>query len=127
MQFSIYQESRRGARRSNQDRIAYCYSKHALLMLVADGMGGHLNGELAAEIAAVAGAAAMPAACPIIAHVVLTRADGSQTDLVKLEPTTLKNFDPITIYGGGTQTRSPTHCRRAASSSSQAAPTRTCC
>ena len=51
MQFSIYQESRRGARRSNQDRIAYCYSKHALLMLVADGMGGHLNGELAAEIA----------------------------------------------------------------------------
>jgi serine/threonine protein phosphatase PrpC len=51
MQFSIYQESRRGARKSNQDRIAYCYSREALLMLVADGMGGHLRGELAAEIA----------------------------------------------------------------------------
>jgi serine/threonine protein phosphatase PrpC len=51
MQFSIYQESRRGSRRSNQDRIAYCYSKDALLMLVADGMGGHLHGEVAAQIA----------------------------------------------------------------------------
>jgi len=51
MQFSIYQESRRGARRSNQDRIAYCYSKEALLMLVADGMGGHQHGEIAAQIA----------------------------------------------------------------------------
>ena len=51
MQFSIYQESRRGARKSNQDRIAYCYSREALLMLVADGMGGHLRGEMAAQIA----------------------------------------------------------------------------
>jgi len=51
MQFSIYQESRRGARKSNQDRVAYCYSRDALLMLLADGMGGHLHGELAAEIA----------------------------------------------------------------------------
>ena len=51
MQFSIYQESRRGARKSNQDRIAYCYSRDALLMLVADGMGGHLHGEMAAQTA----------------------------------------------------------------------------
>jgi serine/threonine protein phosphatase PrpC len=51
MKFSIYQESRRGARQSNQDRAAYCYSRDALLMLVADGMGGHLKGEVAAEIA----------------------------------------------------------------------------
>ena len=51
MQFSIYQESRRGARKSNQDRIAYCYSRDALLMLVADGMGGYLHGEMAAQIA----------------------------------------------------------------------------
>jgi len=51
MQFSIFQESRRGARKSNQDRIAYCYSKDALLLLVADGMGGHLHGEVAAEVA----------------------------------------------------------------------------
>jgi serine/threonine protein phosphatase PrpC len=51
MQFSIYQESRRGARKSNQDRIASCYSRESLLMLVADGMGGHLRGEMAAQIA----------------------------------------------------------------------------
>jgi serine/threonine protein phosphatase PrpC len=51
MQFSIFQESRRGGRKSNQDRVAYCYSRSALLMLVADGMGGHLHGEIAAQIA----------------------------------------------------------------------------
>jgi len=51
MHFSIYQESRRGARKSNQDRVAYCYSRETLLMLVADGMGGHPHGELAARIA----------------------------------------------------------------------------
>jgi PPM family protein phosphatase len=51
MQFSIYQESRRGARKSNQDRTAYCYSRDALLMLVTDGMGGHPHGEMAAQIA----------------------------------------------------------------------------
>lgn len=51
MQFSIYQESRRGSRKSNQDRIGYCYSRDAALMLVADGMGGHLHGEVAAQIA----------------------------------------------------------------------------
>ena len=51
MRFTIYQESRTGRRASNQDRIAHCYSREALLMLVADGMGGHLHGELAAHIA----------------------------------------------------------------------------
>ncbi|MBL8446571.1 MAG: serine/threonine-protein phosphatase [Zoogloeaceae bacterium] len=51
MKFTIYQESRIGKRRSNQDRIAYCYSRDALLMVVADGMGGHLYGEIAAQIA----------------------------------------------------------------------------
>jgi len=52
MRFTIYQESRIGKRQSNQDRIAYCYARDALLMLVADGMGGHQHGELAAHIAA---------------------------------------------------------------------------
>ncbi|MFT3760091.1 PP2C family protein-serine/threonine phosphatase [Thauera sp.] len=52
MRFTIYQESRTGRRSANQDRIAYCYSRDALLMLVADGMGGHQHGELAAHIAA---------------------------------------------------------------------------
>jgi len=51
VKFTIYQESRIGKRVSNQDRIAYCYSRDALLMLIADGMGGHLHGELAAHIA----------------------------------------------------------------------------
>ena len=47
MQFSLYQESRRGARKTNQDRIAHCQSRDALLLLVADGMGGHAHGEVA--------------------------------------------------------------------------------
>jgi PPM family protein phosphatase len=51
MRFSIYQESRQGKRQNNEDRIAYCYSRDALLMVVADGMGGHFYGEVAAQIA----------------------------------------------------------------------------
>lgn len=51
MKFTVYQESRIGMRASNQDRTAYCYSRDALLMVVADGLGGHLHGELAAHIA----------------------------------------------------------------------------
>lgn len=51
MQFLIYQASRRGARKNNEDRLGYSYSKEALLMVLADGMGGHLHGEIAAEIA----------------------------------------------------------------------------
>ena len=51
MKFTIYQESRPGRRPSNEDRIAYSYSRDSLLMVVADGMGGHLHGEVAAQIA----------------------------------------------------------------------------
>ena len=51
MKFTIYQESRPGKRPTNEDRIAYSYSRDALLMVVADGMGGHLHGEVAAQIA----------------------------------------------------------------------------
>lgn len=51
MKFSIYQESRQGPRKANQDRVAYCYSRDALCIIVADGMGGHLHGEVAAQIA----------------------------------------------------------------------------
>lgn len=50
MKFSIYQSSRQGGRRYNQDRVAYSYSKEALLLLVADGMGGHFHGEIAAQM-----------------------------------------------------------------------------
>lgn len=52
MKFSIYQESRLGAREANEDRIGYSYSRDALLMVVADGMGGHLHGEVASQIGA---------------------------------------------------------------------------
>ena len=52
MKFTIYQESRQGKRKNNEDRIAYCYSRDALLMVVADGMGGHYYGEIASQIAA---------------------------------------------------------------------------
>ena len=41
MKFTIYQESRTGKRSNNEDRVAYCYSREALLMVLADGMGGH--------------------------------------------------------------------------------------
>ena len=51
MKFTIYQASRQGGRKNNQDRVAYSYSREALLMVVADGMGGHLHGEIAAQIA----------------------------------------------------------------------------
>lgn len=57
MRFSIYQDTQCGARASNQDRMGYCFTRDCLLMLVADGMGGHLHGEIAAQLA-LQGAAA---------------------------------------------------------------------
>lgn len=51
MKFTIYQESRVGKRANNEDRLAHCYSREALLAVVADGMGGHYYGEIAAQIA----------------------------------------------------------------------------
>ncbi len=51
MKFTIYQASRQGGRKNNEDRVAYSYSRDAVLMVVADGMGGHMHGEIAAQIA----------------------------------------------------------------------------
>lgn len=51
MRFTIYQESRQGGRANNEDRTTCCYSRDALLMVIADGMGGHHYGEIAAQIA----------------------------------------------------------------------------
>lgn len=51
MKFTIFQNSRQGPRPYNQDRLAYSYSKDAMLLVIADGMGGHRHGEVAAQLA----------------------------------------------------------------------------
>lgn len=51
MKFSVHQASLIGDRKYNQDRVAFAYSQHAVLLVLADGMGGHSHGELAASIA----------------------------------------------------------------------------
>jgi serine/threonine protein phosphatase PrpC len=51
MRFTIYQDSRQGQRPENEDRVAYSYSRDALLTVLADGMGGHEYGEVAAQFA----------------------------------------------------------------------------
>jgi protein phosphatase len=51
MQFSVYQESHIGGRKVNQDRMGYSFTRDALLLVLADGMGGHLRGEIAATVA----------------------------------------------------------------------------
>src|SRR3954463_919449 len=50
MQFSVYQQSHIGGRKVNQDRMGYSFTRDALLLVLADGMGGHLRGEVAATI-----------------------------------------------------------------------------
>jgi serine/threonine protein phosphatase PrpC len=51
MRFTIFQDSKIGDRKENEDRVGYSYSRDVLLMTIADGMGGHAQGEVAAEIA----------------------------------------------------------------------------
>ena len=50
MKFSLAQDTRIGARRNNQDRIATWSTPECLLLAVADGLGGHAYGEVAAQI-----------------------------------------------------------------------------
>lgn len=67
MRFSIYQESKRGGRKINQDRMGYSYTKDCLMIIVCDGMGGHMQGEVAAQIAVqTIGAEFQKAATPTI-------------------------------------------------------------
>lgn len=51
MKFSVFQVSRRGGRKKNEDRMGYCYTRESVLFVLADGMGGHPKGEIAAQLA----------------------------------------------------------------------------
>jgi serine/threonine protein phosphatase PrpC len=67
MRFSVYQESQIGGRKSNQDRMGYSFTRDTLLMVLADGMGGHIQGDVAATLAVQAiGAAFQAQASPYL-------------------------------------------------------------
>ena len=50
MRYELVHHSARGARPTNQDRVAVAERGNAVLMVVADGLGGHRGGEIAADI-----------------------------------------------------------------------------
>jgi len=50
MKYSLYQESRKGGRSGNQDRVGHAYTPESICMVLADGMGGHARGEVAAQL-----------------------------------------------------------------------------
>jgi len=51
MNYALAQEQRRGMRDTNQDYLGHDATAKALMLVVADGMGGYDGGEIAAEIA----------------------------------------------------------------------------
>ena len=51
MNYALAQEQRKGMRETNQDYTGHDATAKALLLAVADGMGGYYGGEIAAEIA----------------------------------------------------------------------------
>jgi len=50
MKYQVTQYTLRGARPLNEDRVDYAERDNAVLMVVADGLGGHRGGEIAAEV-----------------------------------------------------------------------------
>ncbi|HEX6319709.1 MAG TPA: protein phosphatase 2C domain-containing protein [Burkholderiales bacterium] len=51
MNCEIASETRLGGRPYNEDRLAYFRTESAVLLALADGLGGHAHGDLAAELA----------------------------------------------------------------------------
>ncbi len=51
MKLRVFQDTRIGSRRSNQDRAGFAYGTGRVMLVLADGMGGHPRGELAACLA----------------------------------------------------------------------------
>jgi serine/threonine protein phosphatase PrpC len=51
MKCALYQETHIGKRPYNQDRLGHWRTPEAVLLVLADGMGGHAHGEVAAELA----------------------------------------------------------------------------
>ncbi len=51
LRYALGQACRVGGRANNEDRVGFWSTPEALLMTVADGLGGHLHGEIAAEMA----------------------------------------------------------------------------
>jgi serine/threonine protein phosphatase PrpC len=49
MKYDIAKANRLGNRKSNQDRMGVVETEHAILLVVADGLGGYQGGEQAAE------------------------------------------------------------------------------
>ena len=50
MKCTIHQETHVGRRAANQDRLGHWRTPESVLLVVADGMGGHAHGEVAAEL-----------------------------------------------------------------------------
>lgn len=50
MKYDLAQHSMQGARPTNQDRVGCAERDNAVLMVLADGLGGHAGGEIAAEL-----------------------------------------------------------------------------
>jgi serine/threonine protein phosphatase PrpC len=68
MKYALAQQTRLGARAMNEDRIGCWSTSAAVLMAVADGLGGHEHGEVAAELAVtLLGAAFQREALPRLA------------------------------------------------------------
>ena len=50
MKYQVAQHSLQGSRPINQDRVTYAERPNAILMVLGDGLGGHVGGELASEL-----------------------------------------------------------------------------